>query len=79
MNLPNSRSYAAPCHMGHVDFGRNDYRKDAPLFNIPIVLHKTEKALSDQNVAIYKRNSLDNLIHLRNKKRIPSPVLQLYI
>ena len=48
-------------------------------FNIAITLCKTVKALSDQNVAVYKRSSLDKLIHLRDLKRVPSPVLQLYI
>ena len=37
------------------------------------------KALSDQNIAVYKRSSLDDLIQLQNEKRIPNPVLQLYI
>ena len=56
-------------------------RREIPVYYryIEITLCKTGKALSDQNVAVYKRSSLDELIHLRDQKRVPSPVLQLYI
>jgi len=53
-------------------------RRKIPV-DIAITLCKTGKALSDQNIAVYKRSSLDKLIHLRDQKRVPSPVLQLYI
>ena len=33
MRLPGDRRlYTAPCHMGHVEVGPNDHRKDAPHF-----------------------------------------------